>query len=786
MKAMVEDMAEPFNFGTKAETLARLSPLLRQCYLCDQLVVHEEKWRADPHEVCQTILTTFGDLKMAVRSSSSSEDTGHYSNAGAYLSLINVESVEETIRDAIDSVFDSYDGNAALNQHVLIQAMVEDVALAGVILTRDLDTGGPYYVINYDDYSGRTDTVTSGATSKLIMVYHSQKHMLRSPRMRKLIEVVQEIEAVTGCQELDIEFCATSSMEVYILQVRLLAARRMWETVDDLLVEQTLVQVEECIAAQMRPLEGISGTTTILGEMPDWNPAEMIGTTPHPLAFSLYKYLITNRTWSEARVLMGYRDVPLPLMVDFIGRPYIDVRLSLNSFLPADLDDVLADRLVEYQLERLASNPDFHDKIEFEVAQTCYDFNFGQYAENLLEAGFSPVQTADLGETLRGLTLVALNQGKVGLLEILALTDKILHGNAGRLPGSSLEKIRLLLDECIRFGTLPFSILARHAFIGVSLLKSLVARQILSSEDMNQFMLSIHTVAADIVVDMAAVSAGEMTRDDFLRSYGHLRPGTYDILSQRYDENPDFYLAEGEGQQEALERLRGTALTLTSSQKDRIRSCLRDMGYKQGLKSFFDYIGMAIKAREQAKFAFTRNISDALKEIERWGSAIGLKREELSYLSIESILISNGDRGALLAEIDGNRERHKLTRIIRLPHLISAPEDIYIVAPARGTPTFITGKSVTAQAVSLPTDNAMSLDGCIVLIESADPGFDWIFSHNIAGLITQFGGANSHMAIRCAEFGLPAAIGCGERLFSDLHRASVIELNCTSRKVSKH
>ena len=25
--------------------------------------------------------------------------------------------------------------------------------------------------------------------------------------------------------------------------------------------------------------------------------------------------------------------------------------------------------------------------------------------------------------------------------------------------------------------------------------------------------------------------------------------------------------------------------------------------------------------------------------------------------------------------------------------------------------------------------------------------FDWIFSHNIGGLITKFGGANSHMAI---------------------------------------
>ena len=48
-------------------------------------------------------------------------------------------------------------------------------------------------------------------------------------------------------------------------------------------------------------------------------------------------------------------------------------------------------------------------------------------------------------------------------------------------------------------------------------------------------------------------------------------------------------------------------------------------------------------------------------------------------------------------------------------------------------------------------------------IENADPGFDFIFSHNIKGLITAFGGPNSHMSIRCNEFGIPAAIGIGEK-----------------------
>ena len=68
----------------------------------------------------------------------------------------------------------------------------------------------------------------------------------------------------------------------------------------------------------------------------------------------------------------------------------------------------------------------------------------------------------------------------------------------------------------------------------------------------------------------------------------------------------------------------------------------------------------------------------------------------------------------------------------------------------------------------------------IILIESADPGFDWIFAQNIVGLITKYGGANSHMAIRCAEFGIPAAIGCGEQRFESIQNSKRVLLDCSS------
>ena len=67
------------------------------------------------------------------------------------------------------------------------------------------------------------------------------------------------------------------------------------------------------------------------------------------------------------------------------------------------------------------------------------------------------------------------------------------------------------------------------------------------------------------------------------------------------------------------------------------------------------------------------------------------------------------------------------------------------------------------------------------MIQNADPGYDWIFSRNIGGLITAYGGSNSHMAIRCVELSIPAAIGCGERMFVKLKNSGVIYLNCNEK-----
>ena len=230
---------------------------------------------------------------------------------------------------------------------------------------------------------------------------------------------------------------------------------------------------------------------------------------------------------------------------------------------------------------------------------------------------------------------------------------------------------------------------------------------------------------------------------------------------------------------------KSTLFSLSPKQRNAIQSLIVDATFDVTVDGLLDYIVTAIKGREQSKFAFTRSISDALKLLSIWGETHGFSRDDLSFLNINSFS-DNADSGALRNEISMAKEAYALTRAIRLPHLITDPSDIDVVRLPLGQPNFVTNKSVTAPAQVLNTSEVGDIDACIVLIGSAEPGFDWIFWHRVSGLITKYGGANSLMAIRCAEFGLPAAIGCGERLFDTLSKARTIELNAATRQITSH
>ena len=103
-------------------------------------------------------------------------------------------------------------------------------------------------------------------------------------------------------------------------------------------------------------------------------------------------------------------------MVLLAERPYIDVRNSFNSFLPASLGDATAERIVNAWLDRLAEHPELHDKVEFEVAQTCVDFTFDEDFKERYGVVLGRAELKDLREHLRCLTLDGIRIDDAGTL----------------------------------------------------------------------------------------------------------------------------------------------------------------------------------------------------------------------------------------------------------------------------------------------------------------------------------------------------------------------------------
>src|SRR5690606_8642653 len=144
---------------------------------------------------------------------------------------------------------------------------------------------------------------------------------------------------------------------------------------------------------------------------------------------------------------------------------------------------------------RLLASPSRPDKVEFDIIFSCYTFDLPARLLNHQQYGFSADERRTLAEELRTLTNRVV-QGDRGLwredIHEVALLDERLSA----IEESSLDrisKIYWLLDDCTRYGTLPFAGLARAGFIAVQLLRSLVAKRILTESEYNAFLAGLDT-----------------------------------------------------------------------------------------------------------------------------------------------------------------------------------------------------------------------------------------------------------------------------------------------------
>ena len=140
-------------------------------------------------------------------------------------------------------------------------------------------------------------------------------------------------------------------------------------------------------------------------------------------------------------------------------------------------------------------------------------------------------------------------------------------------------------------------------------------------------------------------------------------------------------------------------------------------------------------------------------------------------------------RKILSEAISRGREQYEICKSVWLPSLLTSVEEVACFHVSDNEPNYVTQKSVIAPVAYVDTDSEFKNQ--IALVKGADPGYDWIFSYKIKGLVTLYGGMASHMAIRCAEFNIPAAIGCGALLYERVNTSEKIILDCKNKKIKK-
>ena len=782
-------------FSTKAKNLIILSQFnLRKSKIPKFCSFYVYEWLQKERKIIEIVKKKL-NKKICVRSSFYLEDSKKSSMAGEFESYTNIKNDKTSIIKFTNNLINQYKKKSKnkltfLKSEIIFQDYINNSILSGVVTNYCLKDGTEYYVINYDDTSNLTNTVTSGGSKsgRVLNIYKRRFDGLRSKKFKKILLSIREIEQKISKIPIDVEFALDDKGIVNLFQIRPISTSSNWKKISSKLFFQNLL-INQKKFLQINNSNKKYGDKAIFGLMPDWNPVEMIGYQPGKLAYSIYEILITKDSWSKARAELGYKKVTKPLMYNFTNKPYIDSRLSFYSFIPKNVSSIVSRKLVNYWSNELNNKPYLHDKIEFEIADGSYDLDtkqkiFKNY--NFLTKKEKLIYISEL----KKLTNSQIKNYKKNFSYLVSQLNDLENKRIETIikfknkKNNKKKLIKNLLLNIKKNGIVPFAKFARNAFIAKKTLNSLLEKKFLNKKNYFLILNSIESITNSYINMKKKSQKSKNDKIKFDNYFYHLRPGTYDITIKRYKEK----IAERKiNELEKILHIKNNKEKIFKFNNIKINKYLAREKFNFNSNILINYIATSIRLRENSKFIFTRALSDLLQLIKILPRDKRLDLIKISNLSINEILKNNSriNNSKTLKNYTKLTEKNIYNEKAKLPYLITNKDDFFIASILLTKPNFITEKKLSSDIIYINNQKKnLSITNKIVLIENADPGFDWIFSSKIKGLITKYGGVNSHMSIRCEELNIPAAIGIGDENFEKLKNCKRILLNCINNKIS--
>lgn len=782
-----ENIKSNYQFLTKANTLQYLYEKLRYSEVLELLVFSVEDFLYSAFSIIKTIKTQFKGACIIVRSSAKEEDNPDGSLAGHFKSVLNINSSDdEQIYNGIKIVISSYKKEALRNsdylkQQIFIQKQIlpYEIDLSGVAFSYDPHSQAPYYFVSYDNH-GSTSAVTSGEYSRAIYLHRDYNN--HSTPWNELVKALHEIEELLNSKQLDIEFAILKNGKIIIFQVR------------RLVIKSQCIPIIEYDSLIQNAFRSIEDNTDIYSDMSFWNPAEMIGCSPHPLDYSIYNCLLLSKAWNQGLVRMGYTQCENGLMIRVGNHPYISLRRTIRSLLPANTPKHVCDILEKFYFSKIKSCPEIHDKVEFELIYNCY--YAGVEEEILTDLGrlLSVDEINNLNDALFNITKDAIiryeNNCNIDIVELEKLRSQqaMLQSKLKHVKSLSPEYLQHEIKQHIKaihmFIAPQFAFHARNAFISKKLMDSVLSKLCLPVALENDFISSIPTIVSEFMSEM---HNHDIPSEQLNEKYGHIRNSTYDLLSRKYSSI-------------GIEKLRGEAKLTeekTTMSGDQLVEPIANLFGVENIK-IEKYLEKSIQMRELLKFEYAHSVSILLDTIEQIANVLNITINDMVYLPIDLLLEMDFSqsletvRKTLYAYIQKNKLSYENNLGLIYPAVISSVNDCFSVEIFNDRPNFVTNNTVVAEVVYCPAEvlselaDNFDLNEKILLLEKAEPGNDWIFSRfRVAGIIAKYGGAASHMAIRCLEQGIPAALGCGEKIFRFVQNCHYVSLDCKKGEIKK-
>ncbi|MDC0364664.1 PEP-utilizing enzyme [Candidatus Pelagibacter sp.] len=778
--------------STKSKNLEILRNLnLKKSNIPNFISIKVQEWNEN-YKILKKVKFILND-RLSVRSSFYLEDSKNSSMAGEFDSFLDVKNNKKDISYYVEKLIRQYKKKSRLKHHLLeseiiIQNYIKNSSISGVVTTKCLKDGTDYYVVNYDDQTKNTYTVTSGneKSTRVLNVFKKNVKGIRSSKFKKIIYAIKEIESKFPKIPLDIEFALDDNNIVNIFQIRPLSTSKNWKKISEKIIYKSLnLNKEKFNKIFKNNLE--FGNLPIFGLMPDWNPVEIIGYQPNQLSYSIYKKVITDSSWRLARSKMGYKNINKQLMYSFAGKPYIDTRLSFNSMIPEGISKNLTKKLVLSWSKLLIKKPYLHDKIEFEIVDGSYDASFLKKVNkkyNFLSLKEKKQYTNEIKDFTKNQIInsennfIKLDNDLYGLEQ-----ERIKFVKSYLRSKNDFDKKNILnfISKIKNLGTIPFSIYARHAFIAKKFFKSLVNENVITNKTYSKLLNSVGTITNEYIKLKKVSQKNIKYKKKFYNYFFHLRPGTYDININRYNKKISNYKIDD---MSTIFSKKSSYYMFSKAENHNLNKFFKKNSLDFTQNHLLKYFLASIKMRENSKFIFTRALSDLIEILKKFGDKYNITKKKLSKLSLNDVLsLDYKNKNKLINIIKKNEHQNQINNKIKLPYLITTKDDFFISSILLSKPNFITKKIIKGNLLKMEEDRVYkNISNKIILIEKADPGFDWIFSKKIKGLITKYGGVNSHMTIRCEELNVPAAIGIGEDNFNNVKNYSNIILNCKNEQ----